>query len=296
VGGPAFTLTVYGAGFISSSVVRWNGADRTTTFVSGTQLTAAITAADIAAAGTANVTVFNPAPGGGTSNAMPFSIGTQSKLYLPLITKAPPWITLVSTDFEGPWPGPWVIFDNNGGTGRVYYWGQRNCRAYSGSNSGWAVGAGAQGSTLGCGANYPDYANSWMMYGPFSLADANAADLKFKLWLNSESGYDGVCRMASINGTNFYGPCTSGNSAGWIDRTLDLSNVPALGNLVGQPNIWIAIIFSSDNMYNYVEGAYVDDIVLRKCPVGATCPAGVSPVLPTNSRIIESPAQMERRR
>jgi hypothetical protein len=42
---------------VSGSVVRWNGANRTTTFVSATQLTAAITAADIAAAGSASVTV-----------------------------------------------------------------------------------------------------------------------------------------------------------------------------------------------------------------------------------------------
>ena len=59
-GGPAFTLTVNGSNFVSGSVVRWNGADRTTTFVSATQLTAAIPAADIAAAGSASVTVQNP--------------------------------------------------------------------------------------------------------------------------------------------------------------------------------------------------------------------------------------------
>ncbi|MBI1765701.1 MAG: hypothetical protein HYR56_30220, partial [Acidobacteria bacterium] len=64
----AFTLTVNGTNFINGSVVRWNGADRTTTFVNNTQLTAQIAAADIAAAGTATITVFNPAPGGGTSN------------------------------------------------------------------------------------------------------------------------------------------------------------------------------------------------------------------------------------
>jgi hypothetical protein len=73
VGGAAFTLTVNGTGFVSSSTVRWNGANRTTTFASATQLTAAIPAADIAAVGTAQVTVFNPAPGGGTSNAQSFS-------------------------------------------------------------------------------------------------------------------------------------------------------------------------------------------------------------------------------
>src|SRR6185295_629608 len=48
--------------------------NRTTTFVSSTQLTAAIPASDIATVGTANVTVVNPAPGGGTSNALTFTI------------------------------------------------------------------------------------------------------------------------------------------------------------------------------------------------------------------------------
>ena len=73
-GGPAFTLTVNGSNFVSGSVVQWNGTVRTTTFVSATQLTAAIPASDIAAAGTAQVTVVNP--GGSTSNALTFTINT----------------------------------------------------------------------------------------------------------------------------------------------------------------------------------------------------------------------------
>ncbi|MBL8203526.1 MAG: hypothetical protein JNM09_04795 [Blastocatellia bacterium] len=72
-GGNAFSLIVNGTGFLSNSIVRWNGTDRTTTFGSSTQLTASITAADVAAAGNANVTVFNPTPGGGTSNASTFT-------------------------------------------------------------------------------------------------------------------------------------------------------------------------------------------------------------------------------
>jgi hypothetical protein len=73
-GGPAFTLTVNGGSFVASSVVNFNGKAEATTFVSPTQLTAAITGADIATAGTVNVTVTNPAPGGGTSTAATFSI------------------------------------------------------------------------------------------------------------------------------------------------------------------------------------------------------------------------------
>jgi subtilisin family serine protease len=79
-GGPAFTLTVNGSSFNASSVVRWNGSNRTTTFVSATQLTAAVAAADIAAAGTAQVTVFTPAPGGGTSGALAFLVATPPVL------------------------------------------------------------------------------------------------------------------------------------------------------------------------------------------------------------------------
>lgn len=73
-GGPSFTLMVNGSNLISGCTVLWNGAARTTTFVSGGQVTAKILASDIAAAGTASVTVKNPAPGGGTSNALTFTI------------------------------------------------------------------------------------------------------------------------------------------------------------------------------------------------------------------------------
>ena len=54
--------------------MNWNGTPLTTTFVNQTQLTGAVPASNIAAAGTAQVTVSNPGPGGGTSAAQPFSI------------------------------------------------------------------------------------------------------------------------------------------------------------------------------------------------------------------------------
>jgi hypothetical protein len=72
----AFTLTVNGADFISGSLVQWGGATRTTTYVTSTRLTAAITAEDVANAGVVAVTVFNPAPGGGTSSAALFNVHT----------------------------------------------------------------------------------------------------------------------------------------------------------------------------------------------------------------------------
>jgi hypothetical protein len=73
-GSGATTLAVNGSNFVSSSAVRWNGSNRPTTFVSKTQLQAAIPASDLAAAGSAAVTVNTPSPGGGTSDTATFTI------------------------------------------------------------------------------------------------------------------------------------------------------------------------------------------------------------------------------
>jgi YVTN family beta-propeller protein len=76
VGGPAFTLAVLGSNFLAGSLVRWNGSDRPTTVVNSSKVTAQISAGDIAAIGTASVTVFNSAPSGGSSNSLNFTIAT----------------------------------------------------------------------------------------------------------------------------------------------------------------------------------------------------------------------------
>jgi FG-GAP-like repeat/Abnormal spindle-like microcephaly-assoc'd, ASPM-SPD-2-Hydin len=77
-GGPAFTLTVNGTGFVSGAVVNWNGSPRSTTFVSTSQLSAAISASDIIAPATGDISVVNPLPGGGRSNVVFLPISTST--------------------------------------------------------------------------------------------------------------------------------------------------------------------------------------------------------------------------
>jgi hypothetical protein len=67
----AFTLTVNGTGFASNAVVSWNGTALTTTFVSKSQLTASVPAADLVKNGTGSVTVSN---GGVVSNVEFFQV------------------------------------------------------------------------------------------------------------------------------------------------------------------------------------------------------------------------------
>ena len=42
------------------------------------------------------------------------------------------WEILVSTDFEGDFPSPWTVYDDDGSTNGEYYWGKRDCQAYAG--------------------------------------------------------------------------------------------------------------------------------------------------------------------
>lgn len=93
-GSGAFILTVNGSGFDSGSSIEWNGSAKTTTFVSSSQLTASIAAADISTAGTANVSVVNPAPGGGTSAVSSFQVSAPTPTVT--IMASPATITLGS--------------------------------------------------------------------------------------------------------------------------------------------------------------------------------------------------------
>jgi len=70
VGGSGFTLAVNGSNYTRCSVVRVNGEDRKTTFVSASQLTIPIDAADQAVEGMLSITVFTPSAAGGVSNEL----------------------------------------------------------------------------------------------------------------------------------------------------------------------------------------------------------------------------------
>jgi hypothetical protein len=63
-GEPGFILTVNGSNFSSTAKINWNGVAQTTTFVSASQLTATIDAADIATPAVVPVTVTNPGTAG----------------------------------------------------------------------------------------------------------------------------------------------------------------------------------------------------------------------------------------
>src|SRR5205085_260265 len=87
-GAGAQTLTINGSGFMAASTVTYNSVAYTATYVSASQLTIPLSAADQMTAGSYAVVVTNPAPGGGTSNSVNFTVTASNPL--PAVTSLSP--------------------------------------------------------------------------------------------------------------------------------------------------------------------------------------------------------------
>ena len=100
-GSSAFPLTVYGSGFVPGSQVQWNGSGISTSYVSGTQVTAMVTAdlVNVRAGVSAAVTVMNP--GGAVSNSVTMVIDPPRPVILSLspvsAAAGSPAVTIVIT-------------------------------------------------------------------------------------------------------------------------------------------------------------------------------------------------------
>lgn len=72
--GSSFTMTVTGSGFVSGTVVLWDGDPLVTAFVDGQQLSVDVPAARISSAGLFSITAQAPAPANFVSNAAAFAV------------------------------------------------------------------------------------------------------------------------------------------------------------------------------------------------------------------------------
>lgn len=84
---PSVALTANGSGFVTGSVIVWNGTAMQTAFVSSTQLTTTIPGTDLTTVGTANVFVLNP--DSTVSQTLPFTI-TVNPATTPTLTSISP--------------------------------------------------------------------------------------------------------------------------------------------------------------------------------------------------------------
>jgi hypothetical protein len=88
-GQPGFTLTVNGSGFAPQSLIYWNGSAISTIFLSGDQLQATIPSSFISTPGSAIIEVQTPAPGGGMTSQLTFTVNTVNSR-IPILTSISP--------------------------------------------------------------------------------------------------------------------------------------------------------------------------------------------------------------
>lgn len=67
-------ITIKGNGFVSTSIAQFDGTNYPTTYVSSSELRMDVSSAAISNSGRYYVSVSNPAPGGGFSNPVPFTV------------------------------------------------------------------------------------------------------------------------------------------------------------------------------------------------------------------------------
>jgi hypothetical protein len=88
-GSPSFQILVTGDNFLPESILRWNGSDRQTSYISSTELTAVIPGSDIRNAGTPTITVANVLSGE-TSESDPRTFTIQENALIPVIHQLNP--------------------------------------------------------------------------------------------------------------------------------------------------------------------------------------------------------------
>lgn len=261
-GGGDLTVTLTGSGFVEDSQVQLGGSDRATTYVDESHLTATILESDLMSGGTRNITVVNPAPGGGTSEVQVLTVTT-----LAWTERRPAgdvnlgWgITASSNDGRYLLAG--VI------NGRLYTtsdyganWTERqpagnvakNWQAVAASGDGTRYIVGVWGGRLYVSAN-DDWGATWVERQPAGNVD--------KYWRAFASSADGSRLVAGVgsNGrlyttSNYGANWTERQPAGNVDRNWysSASSVDGLRLIVGSGSTGGRLYTTSDYGANWTE-------------------------------------------
>jgi len=149
-------------------------------------------------------------------------------------------------DFEGSWPGNWIVGDWESEGGEDY-WGDSDYRAYAGS---W--GAYCADESDVSGQVYDNYMDAYM-YRIVDLTGYEIVNLSYYYWLDSEGGYDYLMvgyydsADSSWHWPKFY----TGYIGDWAFDSLAISTTATS----------VGFIFDSDLSITY-EGAYIDEVTL----------------------------------
>ncbi|MCB2156050.1 hypothetical protein KQI84_14320 [bacterium] len=174
-------------------------------------------------------------------------------------------VTLLAEDFEGSFPGAWVVYPASGSTDA--YWGNQSTHTYQGNGSVFCAGAGT--AAVAPGSTYPDGMDAYMVSPYLDLSDATAASASFIVENYLEETWDYFYCYASADGfTTFdYWYVTSDND--WAVGSYDFANTPNGYSLLGNSQVQLMFRFYSDTSTGET-GTFIDNVLITKTTAGGT--------------------------
>ena len=257
IAGSTATVTITGNGFTNNSTVFVNGVIKTSTFVDATAMTVAVTSA---VSGIIPVSVSNPAPGGGLSNAADFAF-TKSSNGRPVVTATaspsvtmPAAATLSGTATDDGIPGPltstWrkvtgvgnVTFQNPNALNTTATFSAGGVYVLRLTASDTLLTATADVTVRVMGSIPPvtisnplaGFVRSTVSVAVSTVSDAGLANVQFKL--------DGSSLGAAVTGAGPY--ATPWNTSGVADgsqHTLSATATDGAGNVTVAPNVVVRV-------------------------------------------------------
>jgi hypothetical protein len=164
--------------------------------------------------------------------------------------------TIFSDGFEGSFPGTWYI-GNDGGLGG-YTWGDNNYWAYAGSWSAFCCDS-SNGSLNGANT-YKNDRHTYMEKRGVSFSSFTSCSLKFRLKMNTESGYDPfTVNVRDQSGSWHQVYIRSGSNPTWPNWDSVKLN---LSSFAGQTGLYIQFRFDSDASVvpSAPAGVWVDEV------------------------------------
>jgi uncharacterized repeat protein (TIGR01451 family) len=164
-------------------------------------------------------------------------------------------------EFGGAFPAGWQVYDAISPTvGLDYFWSTTAFTRAEGASSAVAVQGGLDGATLTDTADYTAAVDSWMVYGPVSLASVWQAQLGFAytftptasgaFTVGVSTDYDPISR------TGTFSEMMLAPTAGWTTTLRDLSSY------AGQ-KVYVAFRYQTTDGGNAADGPFVDDVHVR---------------------------------
>ena len=200
-----------------------------------------------------------------------------TSLLLPLKNADATWVAILNENFIGEWSTwPWFIWGNqwNVTPAGGYRWGIAagyTHYPFEPFQCIWCAGLnGTQISNLDPFVDsYPSNLNTKVIWGPFSLADAAAAECNFWYLNDTQQTQDYLLWGAALDpnaNTIYEGGRHSGPNATlqWVNTTFDFADLltpqgqPV--SLLGQANVYLAFYFHSDGAIQDYYGGFLDDI------------------------------------